>query len=128
MIGLCLAAALSGIAATRIDLPDGRFSLRWIHSIEKVEWREEWRVTAAGLEIVEARIKGSGAGMEPGPDARRQDGWYVWRPPTPPLARLILARSDAVADHSLCFAQDCRPLSQYSAGTGSVILEPCHAP
>ena len=128
MIGLCLAVALSGAAASRVDLPDGRFSLRWVHSIEKVEWHEDWRVTADGLEMVEARVKGSGAGMEPAADARLRDGWYVWQPSTPPQARLILARSDAVADHVLCFAGDCRPLSRYTGGTGPVIVEPCHAP
>lgn len=128
VIALCVAAMATQAAATRLDLADGRFELVWVHSIEKVEWRERWRVTPAGLEVQEARIKGTGAGMEPGPDARLQDGWYVWRPTTPPLARLILARSDAVADHRLCFDGDCRPLSSYSDGPGPVTLEPCHAP
>ena len=27
-----------------------------------------------------AAIRGYGAGMEPGPDARLQDGWLVWQP------------------------------------------------
>lgn len=128
VIALCLAAALGG-AAVRLDLPDGRFSLRWTHSIEKVEWQEDWRLTANGLEAEEARVKGSGAGMEPGENAILRDGWYAWRPATPPLARLVLARSDVVADHRLCVGgRDCRPLSHYIGGTGAVTLEPCHAP
>lgn len=127
MIGLCLATAL-GTASVRLDLVDGRFSLRWVHSIEKVEWREEWRVHADGLQVVEARVKGSGAGMEPADDAVWRDGWYVWTPPPQRLPRLILARSDVVADHQLCIKDDCRPLSAYIGGTASVLLEPCHAP
>lgn len=127
MIGLCLAAALSA-ATARVTLPENGFSLRWVHSIEKVEWREEWRVSPQGLDLVEARVKGSGAGMEPADDARLVDGWYVWRPHTPRLSKLILARSGAVGDHRLCVGGDCRPVSDYIGGTDAIVLEPCHAP
>jgi hypothetical protein len=41
------------------------FTLVWTHSIEKVDWQEDWHVTPDGLELVQARVKGSGAGMEP---------------------------------------------------------------
>lgn len=127
MIGLCL-AALIGAADGRIDLPDGRFSLRWVHSIEKIEWREEWLVTPAGLIGGEVRIKGSGAGMEPADDAIHRDGWYIWSMKGPPLPSLILARSDVVPDHRLCVDGHCRALSDYIAGSGPVRLEPCHEP
>lgn len=97
MIGFCLAA---GTSATR--LAASLLTLAWTHSIEKVEWRETWAATPAGLELTEARIKGSGAGMEPGEGARLVDGWWVWRPQRPPLAELRLARSGATADWRLC--------------------------
>ena len=58
----------------------GAFTLAWTHSIEKIEWQEDWRVTPAGLEVVAARVKGSGAGMEPPPEARLAGGWFQWRP------------------------------------------------
>jgi len=127
MISLCLAAALSA-ASARLPLPEGQFSLRWVHSIEKVEWREEWRVSPSGLDLAEARIKGSGAGMEPADDAVLVDGWYVWHPHNPPLSKLILARSGVVADHRLCVGGDCRAVSDYIGGTDAIVLEPCHAP
>ncbi len=61
------------------------FTLVWTHSIEKVDWQEDSRVTPAGLELVQARVKGSGAGMEPPPEARLVDGWF----------RCAAARADA---------------------------------
>src|SRR3979409_864590 len=57
---LCLASA--GIVKT---LAVAAFTLAWTHSIEKVEWQEDWRVTPQGLELAQARVKGSGAGLEP---------------------------------------------------------------
>jgi hypothetical protein len=50
------------------------FTLVWTHSVERTEWRESWRVTPAGLVLTEARVKGSGAGMEPATDAVWIDG------------------------------------------------------
>ena len=125
VIALCL-AALTGTATARLELPHGRFTLAWVHSIEKVEWQEDWQVTTAGLVAGEARVKGSGAGMEPADDAVPRQGWYVWTRHQPPLPGLILARSDAVADHRLCVGTDCRPLSALVAGDGPVSLTACH--
>lgn len=103
MSALCLAA---GGASLRFA--GGLLVLAWTHSIEKVEWRETWTATPAGLELVEARVKGSGAGMEPGPDAQLIDGWWVWHPRRAPLADLRLARSGATADWRICTAGSCR--------------------
>jgi hypothetical protein len=55
------------------------FTLAWTNSVEKVEWQEDWRVTPQGLQLVSARVKGSGAGMEPPPEARLSDGWFQWQ-------------------------------------------------
>src|SRR5439155_12543371 len=63
-LSLCLASA--GVVKI---LALAAFTLVWTHSIEKVDWQEDWRVTPDGLELVQARIKGSGAGMEPPPGA-----------------------------------------------------------
>ena len=62
-------------AGKTITLAASLFTLSWTHSVERVRWEEDWRVTPAGLEIVEARVKGSGAGMEPPPDAVLKNGW-----------------------------------------------------
>src|SRR4029077_16752777 len=77
--GLSLCFISAGVVKT---LSLAAFTLVWTHSIEKVEWQEDWRVTPAGLELVQARVKGSGAGMEPPSDARLVDGWFPWRAPS----------------------------------------------
>jgi len=102
------------------------FTLGWTHSIEKTRWEEEWRVTAAGLELVEARVKGSGAGMEPAEDAVLRDGWWVWRPHLLPQQRLVLAASGvAGAGWTLCAAQTCYEIGAV-AGEPAVVRF-CHA-
>ena len=68
-LSLCLASA--GIVKA---LQVAAFTLAWTHSIEKIEWQEDWRITPQGLELTQARVKGSGAGMEPPPQARLVDG------------------------------------------------------
>src|SRR5205823_3073494 len=44
-LSLCLVSA--GVTKT---LAVAAFTLAWTHSIEKIEWQEDWRVTPAGLE------------------------------------------------------------------------------
>lgn len=107
-----------------IILAASAFTLSWTHSVEKVEWRESYAVTDRGLMLTEASIKGSGAGMEPGPDAALKDGWLVWQPKRAPLPRLNLAASGkTVSSWHLCHANGCLDLGENS-GTEAV-LEPC---
>jgi hypothetical protein len=104
-MSLCLmGAATLRLAATA-------FTLAWTHSVEHVRWEEDWRVTPAGLDLVAARVRGSGAGMEPPPDARLVDGWWTWTPAGPPLPELALAASGATGGGwSLCAAGACRTI------------------
>lgn len=84
------------------------FTLSWTHSVERTGWVEHWQVTPAGLAIVEARIRGSGAGMEPPAGARLEDGWWIYTPSMPPQEELLLAASGSVASGwSLCAGKDC---------------------
>lgn len=71
------------------------FTLAWTHSVEKTRWEERWIAGPEGLTVVEGRIAGSGAGMEPPEGAVLREGAYVWRPKTRPLAVLVLAASGA---------------------------------
>ncbi len=71
------------------------FTLSWTHSVEKTEWQESWEVAGNSLELTEARVKGSGAGMDPGEGARLQDGWWIWKPDLAPVAELNLTASGA---------------------------------
>jgi len=66
MIGLCL--GLAGVVWAQ--LPVSSFTLAWDHTIEKIRWEEDYRVTEQGLVLEEARVRGNGAGMEIPEDAR----------------------------------------------------------
>jgi len=79
VIGLCLGLA----GAVWAELPAPSFTLAWTHTIEKIRWEEDYRVTAEGLVLGEARVKGSGAGMEIPDGAELRNGsWHYQRSPT----------------------------------------------
>jgi len=113
-MGLALCIVAGGKAMT---IATAVFSLSWSHSVEKTEWRENWRITEQGLELTEARVKGSGAGMDPGEGARLEDGWWVWTPETPLAPELVLAASGAtVSAWRLCHAGGCETLGAEASG------------
>jgi len=105
-LSLCLASA--GIVKA---LSIAAFTLAWTHSVEKTGWQEDWRVTPEGLVLVQARVKGSGAGMEPPPGARLIDGWFRWRPEGGPKPQVVLGNSGAAGEWRLCHGGNCRTLS-----------------
>ena len=109
MIGLCL-----GLAGTVwAELPVPAFTLAWTHTVEKVRWEEDYRVSAAGLLLGEARVKGSGAGMEIPDGAEWRGGSWHYRRQLPPLQPLRLGRTHEAGDYQLCFNQRCRVLSDW---------------
>lgn len=117
-IGLCLALLAGGAQAPVVFVPGERFTLAWVHSIEKTRWEEDYRVRREGagvrLHATEARIRGSGAGMEPPPGAVLKEGWYHYRPADPWPAELRLSRSGYVPDYELCVdGAACRPLAHW---------------
>lgn len=105
-MSLCLASA--GVVKS---LSVAAFMLAWTHSVEKIEWQEDWRVTPQGLEIVEARVKGSGAGMEPPPEALLKEGWFRWKPPLPVLPEVVLGNSGLAGEWRFCNDGKCQDLS-----------------
>ncbi|MBI3525229.1 MAG: DUF1850 domain-containing protein [Betaproteobacteria bacterium] len=126
MSGICLAAG--AIAAI---LPFSAFTLAWTHSIEKIRWEEDYRIVDTRpprLQLTEARIRGSGAGMEPPDGAVLKNGVWRYRPPLAPLERLQLSHSPYVADYQLCHAGDCKSLKSYLPGlpgTAVITLAAC---
>ena len=111
---LCILAAgkVATVAATA-------FTLSWTHSVQKTRWEEDWRLTPAGVEIVEARIQGSGAGMDPPEGSVLEGGWWVYHPALPPQPRLLLAASGTTGGGwTLCAADGCREIG---AETGDPI-------
>jgi hypothetical protein len=108
-LSLCLISA--GVVKT---LSLAAFTLVWTHSVERIDWQEDWRITPRGLELVQARVKGSGAGMEPPPEARLVDGWFQWQPRRAPMPGVVLANSGAAGEWRLCMmagAGHCRIFS-----------------
>ncbi|TYR33112.1 DUF1850 domain-containing protein [Mesorhizobium microcysteis] len=118
-MSLCIAAGGKAIV-----LAANLFTLSWQHSVERTEWREAWRITPAGLELVEARVKGSGAGIDPPEGATLIEGWWVWKPALPAQPRLVLAASGATASGwSVCVGDECVKLGDRAGEP--VTLEPC---
>lgn len=104
------------------------FTLVWTHSVERTDWQEDWRVSQDGLTLVEARIKGSGAGIDPPPDARLIDGWWRWNPAPVNRSEVVLGHSGAVGDWRICTAGTCAPLHEtigVDATVGPVIVQAC---
>ena len=99
------------------------FTLAWTHSIEKIRWEEDYRVSGAMLVLVEARIRGSGAGMEPPEGSTLVDGVWHYDPHMPPLPALHLTHSVYTAGYELCHDNRCTPLADAAprAGNGDVI-------
>ena len=122
-MSLCLASA--GIVKA---LSIAAFTLAWTHSVEKVEWQEVWRVTAVGLELVEARVKGSGAGMEPPPQARLVEGWFRWHPDRSAMPEVILGNSGTAGEWRLCADGKCRTLTKilgHPVGVAATTMRAC---
>ena len=105
---------------------------RWLgretHSVEKVEWQEDWRATRRGLELVAARVKGSGAGMEPLPEARLINGRFRRQVAPAPLPEVLLANSGAAGEWRICTNGHCRTLSdilEKPVGANVTVMRVC---
>jgi len=138
LAGVCLALATTLNAATpagTVFVPTQQFTLAWTHSIEKIRWEEDYRVVAGSsldpplLHAARARVRGSGAGMEPPPHAVWRNGWYEYQPATAPLQELRLTRSEFTPDYEWCAQGLCQPLSNLLASDGGLtVLKPCTRP
>lgn len=104
---LCLQAG-----AVVVSLLSGTATLAWMHSVEKTRWEEDWRAGPEGLVLDQARVMGSGAGMDPPPQARQVGAFWAWTPELSPLSEVIMRRSGATADWSVCTAAGCRPMDE----------------
>lgn len=103
---LCIATG-SAVLALAVQ----GFTLDWTHSVTRGIWWERWEVSAAGLQPVEARITGSGPGME-APEGARFDGTaWTYTPTLPPLPNVMLAASGSTGGGwRLCAGGTCRML------------------
>ncbi len=131
MLGVCLTLA-SALQATPVFVPVEKFTLAWMHSIEKVRWEEDYAVVAsadglrAELHATKARVRGSAAGMEPPIDAQLQNGWYEYTPTINSLSELRLMRSEFTADYDWCMQGVCQSMSNLIASDAGVTrVTPC---
>lgn len=108
MSALCVATA-----AAVLSWVTSGFTLSWTHSVEKTEWQESWSIEDDALVLKEARVKGSGAGMDPGEGAQLIDDWWVWQPTLPPQSELLLSASGTtVSPWTLCVEEQCMALGE----------------
>lgn len=124
MSGLCLVAGL-------LFAPLGdAVTLSWTHSIEKIVWEEDYQRDGPAVRLTEARVRGTGAGMEPPEGAVLRDGAWHYRPALPPLPNVLLRHSPYVAGYTLCAGPQCRSLPDWLPGLpaeATISLQPCDA-
>lgn len=125
---LCI--GLLGTTAPVAVVPAPAFTLTWTHSVEKIVWREAYVLAPGGLHLTEAAVQGTGAGMEPPPEARLVDGWYVYAPDRT-VAEIVVPDSDFTGPMTLCAGERCAPVSDWArrpaADTTPVRLWSCPA-
>lgn len=120
-MSICLAAG-----ALLVPLGAGEITLAWRHSVEKTLWEELWRESPDGLVLAEARVQGSGAGMDPPEGARLADGFWRWQPKLPALREVVMRRSGATADWRVCVGNSCQAMAELiPAEADPVVLKPC---
>jgi hypothetical protein len=127
MNAVCLLVA----GVVRASLPAPEFTLAWEHSVQKTRWEERYRIDGDRLQLTQASVEGSGAGMEPGPDARFAHGRWTWRPELASLSELRLARSPYARDYELCWGGRCSRLGALLGGApdaSAVEVKACAAP
>ncbi len=118
---ICLAAG-----ALLIPLGASEITLSWRHSVQKSLWEEVWQETREGLFIAEARIQGSGAGMDPPDGAKLIGGFWRWKPDLTPLREVVMRRSGATADWRVCVEGRCRSLDELLPEEADpVVMKPC---
>lgn len=104
-----------------VSLPLQVFTLSWTHSIEKILWEEDYRIAGNALVLTEARIRGSGAGMEPPDGALLKDGVWHYTPALSTLPHLRLARSPFTADYKLCWHGACHPMAEFMGPADAMV-------
>lgn len=112
---LCIGLLAAAIEPRCIETDS--FTLRWQHSVEHSGWYEQYRLSGQQFLLVESAVQQSGAGMEPAPDARLVDGWWISRPAASlGIPELILPDSAFTSPMQLCLQSDCQPLRSWLTG------------
>jgi hypothetical protein len=102
-----------------------------MHSIEKIRWEEDYRIENGQLRLVVARVRGSGAGMEPPVGSVLRHGAYEYTPAQTIFPKLVLTRSPFARDYELCRDRQCQEFAALigKPGVGEVVeVFPCNSP
>lgn len=121
-MSIAAAALCLALGAKTVALPTDHLTLAWRHSVEKSGWEEDYVLRGGRLVLKEARIEGTGAGMEPPPGAVLRGGWWHYVPRLPPLPEVRLTLSPYTADYRLCWDGNCRALGQLLDATGETAV------
>jgi hypothetical protein len=123
------AAICIGLGQKLFPLTDAhRFTLIWMHSVEKIQWEEDWMLENNQLFITAARIKGSGAGMDPPEDAVFTQGFWHYKPLLSSQTELRLTHSRYTPDYVFCIDGNCHSLNTLvplSDNDTTVIVKAC---
>ena len=120
---ICIAAMLSATVLARVP---GNLTLAWEHTVEKVRWEEDYVARDGALELVEARIRSTGAGMEMPPEAEPANGAWRYRPRLPPLRQIYVRNIALPLGYDLCWNGVCRRLTTLIGSRNDMlVLMPC---
>ena len=125
MAGICIAVALSSVVLAH--LPD-RVTLAWEHSVEKTRWEEDYALSERRLALEEARIQGTGAGMEIPDGAWFQGGMWHYHPDIAPLPQVRFTNSLVPGGYDICTKGRCVRLRELIGDDQrNLSLLPCDA-
>ena len=122
MNGICLMAGLL------VAVLDDTVTLSWAHSIQKTVWEEDYRREGAALRLTEARVRGTGAGMDPPQNAVLKHGVWHYVPALPTLPGVQLRHSPYTAAYRICSGSRCQPVTEWLPGLPEetiLSLAPC---
>ncbi len=102
-------------AVLAMGLAVNAFELRWTHSVERTEWTETWVVDGTELVLQRATVQGSGAGMDPPPEAVFRQGRWEYRVPRRVQALHLAASGATVGGWQWCVGGACQDLEALMA-------------
>lgn len=109
MSGICVALAASSVVLLR--LPD-RITIAWEHTVEKVRWEEDYERQDSRLVLTEARVRGTGAGMDIPDDAVFSNGVWRYRPALSSLEQITLSNGLLPLGYDVCVNARCTRLRE----------------
>lgn len=115
------------VGAVIISIAAQQFTLSWTHSVERILWQEDWRVRGQKLTLVEARIRGTGAGIDIPEGAVLVNG--VWHDSTSlEVPALHLTISPFGRDeYQICMPnKGCQAIPKILSDTGFTPAEPSY--